>query len=71
MQVDVVLEFRVLHLAGKMKLTETLGGILSLGNLKACPSSPTMTDFLQEDHTPSNKTIPPNSASPYEIIGAN
>ena len=25
-----------------------------------------MTDFLQQGHTPSNKAIPPNSATPYE-----
>lgn len=35
MQADVVLELRVLHLAGNRKITETLSNILSTGNLKA------------------------------------
>ena len=35
-QVDMVLT--VLHLAGNMKWSLTLGGILSLGNHKACPT---------------------------------
>lgn len=29
-----------------------------------------MIYFLQEDHTYSNKTMPPNSASSYEVMGA-
>ena len=41
MQANVVLEEQlgVLHLLGNMKSTENLGSILSIGNLKACPSS--------------------------------
>ena len=44
MQTDVVLEeqLRVLHLAVNRKLTETLGGILSIGNLRARPHSDTL-----------------------------
>ena len=40
MQVDVVLELRVLHLVSNRKsMAETLGGILSKGDLKAHPHS--------------------------------
>ena len=51
-----------LHLAGTRKLTETLRGVLSLGNLKTC---------LQQGLTHSNKATPFNNATPYEIMGAN
>ena len=49
MQADVVVELRVLHLAGNRKLTDTLGGTLSIGNLQACP---------QSDALPPTKPLP-------------
>ena len=53
MQTDMMLELRVLHLADNRKLTETLGGILSLGNLKACLHTlpPIRTYPFQKSHT--------------------
>ena len=52
---DVVLELRVLHLAGNRKLTDSLGSILSIRNLKACPHSDTFpltrSYPLQQSHT--------------------
>ena len=54
-QADVVLELRVLHLAGNRKSTDSLGGILSIGNLKSCPHSDTLPPVrsysLQQSHT--------------------
>lgn len=41
-QADVVLELRVLHFAGSRKPSETLGGILSTGDLKTCPYNDTL-----------------------------
>lgn len=38
-QVDMVLELRVLHLVGNRKLTDTVGGIMLIGNHKAYPHS--------------------------------
>ena len=52
----------VLHLPGNRKSTETLGSILSIGNLKTLPHSgtlpPTKSYPLQQSHTS------------YEIMGA-
>lgn len=52
---DMVLELRVLHLADNRKLTKTLGGILTIGNLKAylhCDTlPPTKLYPLQQSHT--------------------
>ena len=44
MQADMVLEeqLRVLYPAGRRKLTETMGGILSIGNLKVVIHSDTL-----------------------------
>ena len=64
-QADVVLELRVLHLAGNRKSTDKLGGILSIGNHKA------HSHVFQQGGAHSNKAIPSNSATPYEIMGAN
>ena len=44
------------------------GSSLCIGDLK---SAPLVTHFLQQGHTYSNKATPPNSATPYEIMGAN
>ena len=60
-QADMVLELKVLHLKGKRKSTETLGGILSIGNLKIHPNC----------DKSSNKATPPSNATPYELMGAN
>ena len=61
-------QLRVLHLAGNKKSADTLGSVLSIGNLKA---SPTVTHFLQQRHTHFNKATLHNSATLYEIMGAN
>lgn len=46
-------------------LTETLGGILRIGNLNTHPHS----DILSpQGHMHSSKVIPPNSGFPYEIM---
>ena len=52
-QADTVLKklLRILYLAGNRKSTETLSGILSIGNLKTCPNrdilSPTRPYLFQ------------------------
>ena len=43
-------------------------GILSIGNLNL---TATVTHFLQQGHTHSNKATPPNSTSLYEIMDHN
>ena len=48
MQADVVLELRVLHLAGNRKLTVTLRGAWAKETSQ--PTS-TVTHFLQQGHT--------------------
>ena len=48
-QADMVIELKVLHLKDKRKYTETLGGILSIGNLKIHSNS----------DKSSNKATPP------------
>lgn len=48
-----VLEWGVLYLAGSRKTTETLGGILRIGDLKVRP--PTITHLLQQSHTSSHR----------------
>ena len=67
-QAGMMLEklLNALHLAGNRKSTDMLCGILSTWNLKAHPP---VTRFLHQVHTHSNKATPPNSASPYEIMG--
>ena len=64
----MMLELRVLHLAGNRKLTETLGSVLSIENLKAHPHSDTLPPTSL---TYSNKATPPKSATPCEIMAAN
>ena len=71
MQADMVLEkkLRVLHLelAGSNRSLCPHWVWLSMGDLKAHPKC----DCLQQVHTYSNKATPPNSATPYELMGAN
>lgn len=63
MQADMVLDLGVLHLTGNRKLIER-----SLSKrLHSWP--PTITPSPQQGHTHSSKVTPPNSATPYEIIG--
>ena len=53
---------RVLYITGNKKLAETLGGILSIGNLKADPH----IDILPPARShPFSKTTPSNSVIPY------
>ena len=66
MQIDVMVT--TTWLAGNGKSTETLGGTLSIGNLKVCPNNDTL---IQQGQIHSNKVTPPNSATPYKIMGAN
>lgn len=70
LQADMVLQkyLSILHFVGNRKLTETLGDVLSMGNLKVHPYS---DPFLQQCHTYFNKTTSPNSATPYKILGVN
>lgn len=67
-QSDMVLQkyLSIQHSIGNKKSTETLGGVLSMGNLKVHPHS---DPFLQQCHTYFNKTAPPKSVTPYEIFG--
>ena len=71
---------RVLYLAGNRKLIEILGSILRIVNLKACCHSdtlpPTQPYPLQQSHISFMHIfpiyfLPPNSATPYEIMGVN
>ena len=72
MQADLVLdELRVLHLDSKearmvlqavRRLSFHTGQTLSIETSKTIP---TVTHFLQQGHTYSDKTTPPNSATPY------
>ena len=59
---------KVLHLVGNRKPTETVGSILSIGNLKALPQSDT---FPPTRANCCNKARPSNSATHYEIMGDN
>ena len=64
----MVLELRLLHLAGNRMSTDTLGGILSIGNFKAHYHRGTL---LPPRPYLLHQATPPNSATPYEILGAN
>lgn len=70
MQADMALELAVLYLAGNRKSIEIPGGVLSIGNPKAHPHSDTLRP-TRPIPTPPSKATRPNSASPYEIEGAN
>lgn len=65
-QADMVLATS--WLAGNRKLTDTLCSILSIGNLKTCPDSDTLS-LTRPD--PLNKAVLPSSAAPNEIMGVN
>ena len=71
MQADLVLEkaLRVFafRLTGNRKYSKTLGGILSI--YETSKTTSTVTHFLQQGNTYSNKTTPPNSDTPYELMG--
>ena len=56
MQVDMLLENSTAWFKGNKKWTETLGSILSTYETSKPVS--TVTHFLQQDHTYSNKTTP-------------
>ena len=64
MQAAMVLEkeLRVLHLEDNKRSTDTLDGILSIGNLKACPHSdtlpPTRLHLLQKATTLKGAIVP-------------
>lgn len=59
---------RVIHRAGNKKSPETLGGILDIGNFKACSYSARLSSTC---HTYSDKVLPPKCTTPFEIMGAN
>ena len=42
-----------------------------MGIYETSTATPTVTYFLQQGHTYSNKPTPSNSAIPYELIGVN
>ena len=64
---DMVLEkeLRVTHL--DLQATESDCGVSIYETSK---STSTVTQFLQQGYTYSNKAIPPNSVIPYEFMGA-
>ena len=66
MQAEVVLELRVLHLAGIRKSADSLRGILSRRNLRARPHSDALPPKPYF-----NKVTPLNSATPCGIKGVN
>ena len=59
----------MLRLADNKKSTETLGSILSIGNLKACPYSDILLPTRPYTPTKSNKVTPPSNANYYKIMG--
>lgn len=61
-------ELKVIYLAGNRKLTEALGLIMGIGNLKAFYHSDTLP---LKGHTHFNRVTNPNSAIPDESIVAN
>ena len=63
MQADMVLEgqLEALHLAGNRQWSETLGGILCIGNFKAYP---TVTDLFQQGYNPFEGVIKEVHESP-------
>ena len=69
-QADMVLELRAYIFLGTQQEVnwDTGCGLRVCETLK---SASTVTHFLQQGHTYSNKATPPNSVIPYEIMGAN
>ena len=63
-------ELRVLHL--NLKATgHELRHWHGLSIYETSKPTPTVTHFLQQGHTYLNEVTPPNSATPYEIVGVN
>ena len=55
-------ELRVLHLVLKKQEKTT---VFQAARRRVSKPTPTVTHFLQQGHTYSNKAIPPNSAIPH------
>lgn len=65
MQGGVVLELRLLHLAGNKNSADSLGMMLNIWSLRTHPH---IAHFLQQGHCYSNKATPPKIAIPHENI---
>ena len=50
LEADIVLKLRVLYLSGNRKSSKTLGGILSIGNLKACTYCDILPPTFPQSH---------------------